>query len=365
MNLSSIAVKLAGFPWRRLAMDYRFAVLFNVFCALFITYAFNAGKFLSENLVASMCIGSLAFLLIDGPRLALWGEQRRPSWKVLALLGIGAVPVAQWLGMALFGWIMNVAVTPLSAFASFSPRDTSNTLITLIASAAGLLFFANREKIARLEALAAAEAARAETVARQALQAQLQLLQAQIEPHMLFNTLANLQGLIGFDPPRAQLLLDQLILYLRATLSSSRAQTTTLAQEFALMEAYLGLMSVRMGARLTYALHLPAELRALAVPPMLLQPLVENAIQHGLEPNIAGGHIAVDAARDGARLRLSVSDNGLGLHQPRHNRPGGHVGLANIRARLHALHGARADFSLSDGAAGGSVARLTLPLPTP
>ncbi|MDC8757392.1 sensor histidine kinase [Janthinobacterium fluminis] len=370
MTLSSKI--LQGFPWRRFAMDYRYSLAFNLFCGLFITYVLGTGQYLLENLVASMCIGSSAFIIIDGARLAWWGEQRRPGWKTLALIVLAAVPLAQSAGMALFGALMGVKVTrsaSLTSLSAIAPKDLSMLLFTLVACAGGLLFFANKEKIARLEALAAAEKARAETVARQALQAQLQLLQAQIEPHMLFNTLANLQGLIGFDPERAQLLLDQLIQYLRATLRSSRAQTTTLAQEFSLMQAYLGLMSVRMGQRLSYTVQLPDALRALAVPPMLLQPLVENAIQHGLEPNIAGGHIAVSAAREGQTLVLTVSDNGLGLGlglQPAAPaRQGTHVGLSNIRERLQALYAEQASFTLTDGAPAGAVARLTLPLNPP
>ena len=352
-----------GFPLRRLASDFRYAFAFNIFCALVVTFMLDGGRNFWANMVASMCIGSIAFLLIDGVRLALWGEQQRPKRLPFLMLIVVSVPVAQSAGLALFGWLTGIKV---AGFGSFdSPAMIGTWLFTLAATGGSTLFFINREKISRLEAAAAEERARAELVARQALQAQLQLLQAQIEPHMLFNTLANLQGLIGFDPQRAQLLLDQLIQYLRATLLSSRAQTTTLGQEFGLMEAYLGLMSVRMGARLSYAIDLPHDLRALEVPPMLLQPLVENAIQHGLEPHIDGGHIDVSAARDGASLLLTVRDNGLGLHQISPARNGTHVGLANIRERLGALYGAHARFSLDDGVPAGAVARLTLPLEKP
>ncbi len=365
MNQPAIASARPHFPWRLLARGYRYSFAFNVFCALFITYVLGAGNYLIANLVASMCIGSIAYLIIFGLRLRFWDEKKSPGWKILLALAAIAVPISQWTGMALFSWIMGIDMPefrPLTAAATDSRKDLSIWLFTLVASVGGILFFASREKIAHLEALAAQEKARAESVARQALQAQLQLLQAQIEPHMLFNTLANLQGLIGFDPERAQLLLDQLIHYLRATLRSSRADSTTLAEEFALMQAYLGLMSVRMGQRLTYAVQLPEQLRSLAVPPMLLQPLVENAIQHGLEPHIDGGHIDVAAAREGDALVLTVRDNGLGLHRASPARQGTHLGLSNIRERLQALYGARASFTLADGAPGGAVARLTIPL---
>src|SRR5690606_39062876 len=122
------------------------------------------------------------------------------------------------------------------------------------------------------------------------------------------------------------------IQYLRATLSSARAESTTLEREFALMEAYLGLMSVRMGRRLSYALRLPEALRGLTVAPMLLQPLVENAVRHGLEPKLEGGHIEVAAVRADGFLTLSVADTGLGLDGAA--RAGTRVGLANVRERL-------------------------------
>ncbi len=237
-------------------------------------------------------------------------------------------------------------------------------LFTLLATVIATMLFTGRDNVAKAEAKAAQESARAEAIARQALQAQLQLLQAQIEPHMLFNTLANLQGLIGLDPARAQQMLDQLIIYLRATLSSSRAEVTTLAQEFALMDAYLGLMSVRMGERLSFALELPAELRDAHIPPMLLQPLIENAITHGLEPKIEGGRIVVSAAVRDGKLHVSVRDDGLGLGAPS-AKSGTHLGVANTRSRLNAIHGDQASLSLSANPDGGAHAELTLPLVMP
>jgi len=210
-----------------------------------------------------------------------------------------------------------------------------------------------------LQAQAEAEKARAASIEKQAMQAQLQLLQAQIEPHMLFNTLANLQGLISVDAPRAQHMLDQLILYLRATLSSSRAEKTTLSHEFSLMEAYLDLMSVRMGKRLSFTLQLPHALEDVLIPPMLLQPLIENAIKHGLEPKIDGGHIDVRATLEQGMLRLSIADTGLGLGVSPAR--GTQVGLANVRERLLALYGTSASLLLLANPSDGTIAQLDLP----
>lgn len=172
---------------------------------------------------------------------------------------------------------------------------------------------------------------------------------------------SDLQALIAVDAPRAQRMLEQLIQYLRATLSSSRSQQTSLEHEFSLLEAYLGLMQVRMGARLSYALQLPQELRKTMVPPMLLQPLAENAIKHALEPKIDGGHIDVRATQETGMLQLSVTDTGLGLDSPV-RQPGTQLGIANLRERLHALYGEQASFSLAPNTPCGAVARITIPL---
>jgi sensor histidine kinase YesM len=240
-------------------------------------------------------------------------------------------------------------------------------LFTLCAIACMSLLVLNRERVERIKEERSEARARAEAIERQALQAQLRLMQAQIEPHMLFNTLANLQGLIAIDPERASLMLDHLISFLRATLSVSRAETTQLGQEFAAIEAYLGLMGVRMGERLRYRCLLPDSLRTARLPTMLLQPLVENAIIHGLEPHIDGGEIVVEAALDGGRLLVKVSDTGLGLgSQDVHGRAahGGGVGLATTRERLQALYGADARLDLVPGRTRGAVALLILPLET-
>ncbi|MFG6413274.1 sensor histidine kinase [Roseateles sp. DC23W] len=194
-------------------------------------------------------------------------------------------------------------------------------------------------------------------------EAQLKLLQGQIEPHFLFNTLANVQSLIDFDPDRAKLMLERFTDYLRASLGQLRGESTTLAQEFGMLEAYLGLMQLRMGERLRLRLDLPAALSGVELPPLLVQPLVENAIHHGLEPQIAGGEIAVTARREASGLCIDVEDDGQGLDGPR-RRPGNGVALANIRERLATRWGAAATLELQRRDDGGTRARIRIPLDT-
>ena len=193
------------------------------------------------------------------------------------------------------------------------------------------------------------------TSRQQATEAQLKLLQSQLEPHMLFNTLANLRALIGTDPARATIMLDHLVDYLRATLSASRATSHSLADEFDRLGDYLALMAVRMGPRLAYTLDLPPDLARQSVPTLLLQPLVENAIKHGLEPKIEGCSVTVSARREGDNIVLDVIDSGIGLED------GIGFGLAQVRERLQAIYGDQATITL--GAAGALFTRASVTFP--
>jgi LytS/YehU family sensor histidine kinase len=179
---------------------------------------------------------------------------------------------------------------------------------------------------------------------------------------MLFNTLANLRVLIGLDTQRAQAMLDRLIAFLRATLEASRVGRHPLRAEFARLNDYLELMRVRMGERLQSRLSLPDDLADAPVPPLLLQPLVENCIKHGLEPQLGGGRVEVSASREGGQLVLRVRDTGAGRSSAAP--PGTQFGLTQVRERLATLYGAHASLELCDApdAEGGTLATLRLPL---
>ncbi|MBW0171506.1 MAG: histidine kinase [Hydrogenophaga sp.] len=235
---------------------------------------------------------------------------------------------------------------------SLSPqRFWSFGLSSLGISFAFLFYFYQREKSLELK--------------RQASEARLKLLESQLEPHMLFNTLANLRVLIGTDPARATAMLDRLNDFLRATLTASRTEATagrhTLTDEFARLRDYLELMAVRMGPRLQYALELPEALASHPVPPLLLQPLVENCIRHGLEPSLQGGEVRVSARRQGQQLVLEVSDTGVGSAPS----PTPGFGLAQVRERLATAYPGQAHMDWHGQPGGGTRAVLTLPLHTP
>jgi LytS/YehU family sensor histidine kinase len=171
-------------------------------------------------------------------------------------------------------------------------------------------------------------------------------------------------------------MLDHLNDYLRTTLQASRQPLHPLADEFSRLGDYLSLMAIRMGPRLVFELDLPPGLNAAPVPSFILQPLVENAIRHGLEPVVAGGRIEVQARGEGPQLLLTVRDNGCGISElalaesarpltPATDRPTASWGLAHVRQRLHTLYGPRAGMHISPMPTGGTCVVLTLPLTTP
>jgi signal transduction histidine kinase len=192
---------------------------------------------------------------------------------------------------------------------------------------------------------------------RQTIEARLQALQAQIEPHFLFNTLANIQLLYEAEPSRAKPLIHDLAAYLRTALPRMRDLRSTLGRELELTQAYLRVLKVRMGERLGVVIDVPADLRDAALPPMMLLTLVENAIKHGLGTLPEGGTITIRAERLAETLRVWVIDNGIGFRKGF----GAGVGLANTRARLTALYGGEGRLTLAANPRGGVIAEIALP----
>ena len=355
-------------------MGARFAVRglrsagFGVVIAVCLTLAF--GFSFRSALAHSVCISIASWFTIDLGRIAavLWIHRheppsannsigRWPGWPwMLPIILVGTV-IGFSVGGAAGDWLSGT-YSPGYLRASWS-EALALLLISLVPGVVITYWFYSRETIAAKEAAI-------QVAQRQAAEHQLKLLESQLEPHMLFNTLANLRVLIGVDPPRAQAMLDQLIAFLRATLGASRVSSHPLATEFARLADYLALMQIRMGERLRMHFDLPDELATLPVPPLLLQPLVENCIKHGLEPQVAGGRIDVSARRDGEQLVLQVRDTGAGLSSTHSS--GTRFGLLQVRERLASLYGAKASFELvnadgGEGSEGGTRATLRLPLP--
>ncbi|KQO19321.1 sensor histidine kinase [Acidovorax sp. Leaf78] len=323
-----------------------------------LQYAFQPEKPYDIPARYSLAIGALTWAVIDFGRHCFPSAQETGwpaglSGLLLPLAGI----VLGYLGGTLLGdwWC---------GFSSWEQGGRAQLRIsigiTIVAGFVGTYHFYTKSRSAWLHA-------KVNEVRSQASEAQLKLLETQLEPHMLFNTLANLRMLIGTDPARAQEMLDRMIGYLRATLSASRSTQHPLAHEFDRLRDYLELMAVRMGPRLAYTLDLPDALRDVPVPPLLLQPLVENAIRHGLEPQVEGGHITVRASTrqgdGGQQLVLDVIDTGAGLPDTLPTPgPGQSFGLAQARERLATLHGTAGTLKLIAGSDGGTSATVTFPL---
>ena len=245
------------------------------------------------------------------------------------------------------------------------PQLRYSILVTLLASVAITFYFYSKGKGSYLEAKMAEAKAHAS-------EAKLKLLETQIEPHMLFNTLANLRALITTDPTAAVQMLDRMNDYLRATLNASRATMHPLQTEFDRLRDYLELMAVRMGPRLSFNLMLPPQLASHPVPTLLLQPLVENSIKHGLEPCLLGGSISVRASYAAGFLTLEVSDTGAGLEASAAaktesgNTHSGKIdngfGMAQVRERLASAYEDRATLTITPNAPTGTRVTITLPI---
>lgn len=195
---------------------------------------------------------------------------------------------------------------------------------------------------------------------QQLLEARLQTLTAQIEPHFLMNTLANLRYLIKNDTAAAAQMLEHLADFLQGALERSRTTHSTLGQEIELVESYLKIMQFRLGGRLKFSITAQPELADVSFPPLLLQTLVENALRHGIEPAGSGGNVDVSIQRAGGQIVLRVSDDGIGLRPD--SVPG--VGLRNTLERLSSFYDGRASFDLGRGARSGTVATISIPAPT-
>ncbi len=231
-------------------------------------------------------------------------------------------------------------------------------LLAMLLSATGTYFFITRKRLKlRGESLEKERIKRAE-VEKEALEAKFRILQAQIEPHFLFNTLSNVVSLIDTDPARGKAMLLDLTRYLRTSLARTMPDKTTLNQEMQMISAYLNIQKIRMGERLNFRLEIPEDTRQLPLPPMLLQPLVENAVKHGLEPKIDGGKIAIRASRDRGLLKIDVTDTGLGLTSFN----SGGVGLRNVRERIGLLYGDQGRFTLLENAPSGVQATIEVPI---
>ncbi|HYC36224.1 MAG TPA: histidine kinase [Usitatibacter sp.] len=230
-------------------------------------------------------------------------------------------------------------------------------LVPLFIVAIVVKFFADRSRASQKVAEAKRKEAEYHRMGQQVTEAKLAALQAQVEPHFLYNTLASVQALTEVDPARANEMTGHLIQYLRNALPKMRESVSTVGQEVELVRAYLNILQMRMGKRLEFEIAVPPELLERPFPPLMLPSLVENAIKHGLEPQREGGTVRITASLAGENLRMVVADTGRGFSDT----PGAGVGLANIRERLAGLYGDKAHLTLEANQPHGVVATIDVP----
>lgn len=351
MVTAAVPVKARGlallFGWRRV----RFTVGVSALIGLLLSRAVDVPT--SIVIVRTIVVG-LAAMLAFGI-FEQW-PKRLPRWLARSALQLIAIVLS-----IPFGAMVSYYLT-FDSNAEFTKKDVHDFAALVFAGvllapwiAVGAML-RQRDAFAREQALAfELERSRLE---RGALETKLRLLQAQIEPHFLFNTLANVQALVEAGSPQAAKVLASLIAYLRAAVPRMQDPTTTLAQELDLVRAYLELMQMRMPDRLQFALHIDPQAAHLQCPPVTLLTLVENAVRHGIDPSEQGGRIDVDVwIRDG-RCHIRVSDTGVGLKAT-----GGGLGtgLTTLRERLQLAFGGEAELRLSEVQPHGVCAEIEFP----
>lgn len=313
-------------------------------------------------MLVSFCIGwsiNLSFIFWQN-----WVSRLLPTYLVpLPLTAVGFVIGLTLAGTLSFG----------DPIFFFTLKHPTFILAVFFSIAGATLVYTHIKLLVVRSRLATAEAER-QAQEKKMIEFELKLLQAQIEPHFLFNSLSNIVGLIRQSPEIAEQSLLNLTTLLRASLQKTRSRTTTLTEELKLAQAYLDIQSIRIPGRLQYEFR-PSdlldgggdhkELRQLTIPPLLLQPLLENAVIHGIEPTESGGTIVIETSIENKMAHISVSDTGVGIHElttRKDKRTGSGTGLDNVRQRLRALHGNDASMRIYNNSPVGVVVKLTFPV---
>jgi sensor histidine kinase YesM len=302
-----------------------------------------------DLLVTALCVGYTSMVLFTVASNLRQSALPREAMQMLAIVA-GSI-----LGTIIAGFVKGRSISTM-----FTERLSGVAISMGLGIGFGCVVFAAillRERHARDQArILLAESARHQ-LEKNMLEAKLAVMQAQVEPHFLFNTLANVQHLVDTDAPAASRMLESLIQYLRAALPQMREAATNLGREVDMARAFLEIHRVRMGARLDFEIDVPDSLKCRAFPPMMLISLVENAIKHGVDPCCECGTITIHATEAAGKLKVSVTDTGEGITPKK----GGGVGLSNIRERLKALYGPSAKLVLEENAPHGVVASIEVP----
>ncbi len=340
------------------------AIMCGIVVVVMLLFALGMGhritwQMLAEVATISVLIGYTQHFLY---KLAITLARRRQRLAPILMhplaLGVLLPVVAIYIG-----YVLAVSLMTGTLWLNVSENWRGFVFASCVTIAIGWLLWESIEASRRreIERRERAELAAAiEHAERERATAELKTLRAQVEPHFLYNTLSNVVSLIEHEPATAKHMTERLIGYLRHTLDASRREHATVGDELAIIADYLEILRLRMGERLWYEIAADAATRALPLAPMLLQPLVENAVKHGLEPKIEGGRVTVSAAVQAGMLNIAVEDSGLGFGVAS-DTAGAGSGLANVRARLQAIYGDAAQLTIEQPAEGTRI-RLALPV---
>jgi hypothetical protein len=325
------------FNFTRTLLNFALTMVFCGLIALFLIVT-RISESIGPTFVITYSIGSCSHIIITG---ALFSIKPKGKWTILACILLGAV-LGNVTGMHLGAFLTETLLGLPVGFRN--PDYIQMAALGLTFAAAVSFFFWSRGILSESRTQIQEERIRRISSEKAAIEANLRMLQAQIEPHFLFNTLSNIHSLMDTHPQTAKAMLLDLNQYLRNTLAHTREEETTLGRELDVVAAYLKIFKIRMGERLHFRIDLPEGLHSTPFPPMLLQPLVENAIIHGIEPSENGGRIDIRARKNNGRLRVEIADTGNGFRSG----TGSGMGITNVRERLELLFGPVASLQLSE-----------------
>jgi sensor histidine kinase YesM len=337
---------------RHILLDYLYTIIISLVIAVFLTIV-GASKPFLPNLVMSLSFGiSMCTAIV----LLFWLLNPEPD----NTLSIVLILIAGVVGGMVIG--SQVGALILQRFFSvIIGKDGSHFLqavvLALVFGGTATYFFYSKARLKSVSEAAEEERIRRLSIEKEALKSNLRLLQAQIEPHFLFNTLSNVLSLIDTEPVKGKSMLTDLISYLRTSLSRTLPETTTLDQEITSIKAYLNIQQIRMGERLSFMIDVPDTIMKHPFPPMLLQPLVENAIKHGLEPSIEGGEVLIKAREENSLIRVEVLDTGSGFSSEKNTG----VGISNVKERIRLLYGEAGRLILEENRPNGVIAIIEVP----
>ncbi len=335
---------------KHIIIDFFYTIVISTAIALVLTLSSPSTRF-----IVSFIISQSFGLTICSIFLLMFRVFKPRRWLTLILIIFTGVIAGSIIGL-------NIGFFILKKMFSIALNLPMKHMLQIMLSAvmfsgAALYFFITKSRLRHRNEMIEQEKTSRMAMEKESLLANLRMLQAQIEPHFLFNTLSNIVSLIETQPAKGKSMLLDLTKYLRISLSRTLPEKTTLDQEIAMIKAYLNIQKIRMDERLNFKIDVPNNMRQQSFPPMLLQPLVENAVKHGLEPKVDGGEIGIRATEENSLMRIEVADTGLGFSD--FNKSG--VGIANVRERLALLFGEKGRLKIEENKPHG--VRVTIEVP--